>query len=972
MYLIDDKVLEAYASDSREIYVRATFNDSYMVGGEYIKTFSITDTVNSSDTLSLGTACSNKLELEMFMPPEPFAGLKNAKIQIESGIKINEEVVYTPLGIFFVDDVTSSDDFKSVKITAFDSMLKIDRLGSTYKCKLSASEVRPIDIIKDICTQAGIDCSLPGNSDSSTDTSIRTGEGVFYDTDGTASSSDNSVGITELIPIPAGTTAIEFRAYIESYNDPLRVVFYKNKDGSSISSYKDYSGLSIGEEIDIETGESWTSCQITPPTSSETLYMGFHLGVNRFDTPPVCSFKIMVTHTVKNYINSSVTVPNPGTVSISPRTMAGYMSGILGCNAKIDRNGKFTIKKYCNTGVVIPLEQQYMNGYQKNCENPLLVEYITTGSEPNGDGQGEIITVGSGSYGFNFENPYITSEKVANNILVLYKNMQIMPGSVKYRGNPSVESGDLIGVEDGKGNIIPVLVLSQTISVTGGMSATVESGLKTNQTEDFISTPSSKKVTQTVNGFIAKYQDIVGKLTGVNGGYVKFVYDAYGKLRAIAIPDADVELKWDDSAGKVIAVNASDAHSRMWVWSNGGLSYSNDGGATYEVALNKEGQIWAQNMLSFCGTIGGWNIEKNALYADYGDYRTYIQVPWSKKAWAFSTQKKSSNGEYVGNFYVQADGEIQIFNKLKLSEEGIITDGAGNEIISAYRDEALAIGYGYYVNNRKTWIEGSSVRITVNGGIDVRSTFTFNTVKWDGVAMPTIESNSDLFINVPNGKAIFLQAPGDVYVYSGNLQVRADAIIDGNIKTNSTIICPKGLDLNDDGYKDLHKSGNVLTVGSGIGSITLNAASDGIIQCNSDLRLHFMAASGTIPLVVNTSGTVTVATSSERYKENITEKLNDDLNPDNLYNLPIKQYNYKPEYKDCELVSGTQIGITAEDVDKFYPNACIYNENGEPESWQDRIMIPAMLKLIQEQKQEIESLKQRLDKIEKEQGDYNA
>ncbi|MGN1202776.1 MAG: tail fiber domain-containing protein [Eubacterium sp.] len=102
-------------------------------------------------------------------------------------------------------------------------------------------------------------------------------------------------------------------------------------------------------------------------------------------------------------------------------------------------------------------------------------------------------------------------------------------------------------------------------------------------------------------------------------------------------------------------------------------------------------------------------------------------------------------------------------------------------------------------------------------------------------------------------------------------------------------------------------------------------------------------------------------------KENITEKLNDDLNPDNFYNLPIKQYNYKPEYKDCELVSGTQIGITAEDVDKFYPNACIYNKNGEPESWQDRIMIPAMLKLIQEQKQEIESLKQRLDKIEKEQ-----
>jgi len=76
------------------------------------------------------------------------------------------------------------------------------------------------------------------------------------------------------------------------------------------------------------------------------------------------------------------------------------------------------------------------------------------------------------------------------------------------------------------------------------------------------------------------------------------------------------------------------------------------------------------------------------------------------------------------------------------------------------------------------------------------------------------------------------------------------------------------------------------------------------------------------------------------------------------------QYNYKKEFKDNELVAGTQIGVTAEDVEKYYPNALIRNVDGQAESWQDRIMIPAMLKLLQEQKKEIDELKQKINSRE--------
>ena len=45
------------------------------------------------------------------------------------------------------------------------------------------------------------------------------------------------------------------------------------------------------------------------------------------------------------------------------------------------------------------------------------------------------------------------------------------------------------------------------------------------------------------------------------------------------------------------------------------------------------------------------------------------------------------------------------------------------------------------------------------------------------------------------------------------------------------------------------------------------------------------------------------------------------LDPNGLYDVQVCQYNYKPEYKDNELVSGTQIGVSAEDLAKPCHNA---------------------------------------------------
>ena len=106
------------------------------------------------------------------------------------------------------------------------------------------------------------------------------------------------------------------------------------------------------------------------------------------------------------------------------------------------------------------------------------------------------------------------------------------------------------------------------------------------------------------------------------------------------------------------------------------------------------------------------------------------------------------------------------------------------------------------------------------------------------------------------------------------------------------------------------------------------------------------------------------ASSSRRYKMDESTDLGD-INPHGLYKLPVKVFRYRPGY----LVEGDPwegklvLGFIVEDMLEAFPQAVQY-EDGLPEMWDDKVIIPAMLKLIQEQHGEIEDLKVRVAKLE--------
>lgn len=110
-----------------------------------------------------------------------------------------------------------------------------------------------------------------------------------------------------------------------------------------------------------------------------------------------------------------------------------------------------------------------------------------------------------------------------------------------------------------------------------------------------------------------------------------------------------------------------------------------------------------------------------------------------------------------------------------------------------------------------------------------------------------------------------------------------------------------------------------------------------------------------------------ISSSSKRYKQDITEKLDDAHDPHKLYSLKVKQFRYKDgvklQYPDMK--GKTITGLIAEDVAEIYPSAAIYGDDGQIESWDERRILPAMLKLIQEQKAKIDELETRLARLEK-------
>lgn len=187
------------------------------------------------------------------------------------------------------------------------------------------------------------------------------------------------------------------------------------------------------------------------------------------------------------------------------------------------------------------------------------------------------------------------------------------------------------------------------------------------------------------------------------------------------------------------------------------------------------------------------------------------------------------------------------------------------------------------------------------------------------------------------------------------------------------------------------KSGNIRLYSDGrikIGNAVFSQSEDGDTACNIKYGLHlfcknitdssgFIDPSGMFAisgLASNASGSTLIlynnyvyklSSSSKRYKKHVKNMTSSEA--ERLLDIPVVWFRYNDGY----LAAGDRFegkplpGFYAEDVYDAFPECAILNESGQIEDWNYRTMVPAMLKLIQDQQETINNLVERVNKLER-------
>ena len=128
---------------------------------------------------------------------------------------------------------------------------------------------------------------------------------------------------------------------------------------------------------------------------------------------------------------------------------------------------------------------------------------------------------------------------------------------------------------------------------------------------------------------------------------------------------------------------------------------------------------------------------------------------------------------------------------------------------------------------------------------------------------------------------------------------------------------------------------------------------------------HTTTASAANAFINSVSGLIARSTaSSQEYKTDIVNLTSvPELDPKALYDLPVRAFRFKDNYlPETDDRAGMLVpGFIAEEVDAIYPIAADYVEGKGVETWNDRMIIPALLALIQEQNERIKTLENKLN-----------
>lgn len=255
-------------------------------------------------------------------------------------------------------------------------------------------------------------------------------------------------------------------------------------------------------------------------------------------------------------------------ISCTVREMLGYVAGLNGCNARINRDGALTLLPYATDSTDIYEER--LSDYTLENDAFNITALVS------GEGENEIKS-GSGQ-AITFANPFMT-QSILDNLVAERLPYTYRAAEVKFCFyNPEYEVGDRIRIiiNGVTGDLQPyIYVMKQEITFDGGFSAAVKSyGISENAA--VISNFKSDTVTLERN--ISKIEKMQNTIIGSNGGYFDVLLDENDSWRPYGTA------WWKDTS-----------KTTGWKFTYGGLGFFNSN-TLQKIAITNDGSVLADNI----------------------------------------------------------------------------------------------------------------------------------------------------------------------------------------------------------------------------------------------------------------------------------------------------------------------------------------------------------------------------------------
>lgn len=304
---------------------------------------------------------------------------------------------------------------------------------------------------------------------------------------------------------------------------------------------------------------------------------------------------------------------------------------------------------------------------------------------------------------------------------------------------------------------------------------------------------------------------------------------------------------------------------------------------------------------------------------------------------------KTASGLFECNWPMSVSNDLS-FSKLDTEQAIKFNDGGSakisTQIYKGAGNSSTVLGAWDLTNSASIWLYGADRSFYINRPTKVDGTLT---------STGTITAPSGRFTSSSDATGT---AQNDIALRVGNPSGN-HIDIDGN-----EIIAKNGATT----FAELYLQGNAIGIYSH-DTLAMTIGTDATGAYIQSAPVYNRTFANAANVYINSSGTFGRATaSSERYKKDIEDVTNEELDPYKILDIPIRQFRYNENNVPVDRQpDDLYIGLIAEEVEKVYPVAAEYTEDGQVEMWNIKILFPALLKIVQDQQKEIDALKEQIN-----------